>query len=78
MSKVQMSIKMESDLHNQFMLAAAAFHAPAAQIIRQLIRRFIADHEIPNTTTVEAMKAADRGEGVRFKSANALFEDLGI
>jgi DNA-damage-inducible protein J len=34
--------------------------------------------KVPNTTTVKAMKAADRGEGKRFKTANTLFKDLGI
>lgn len=79
MSKsVQMSIKMESDLHERFMSAAANLHTPAAQLIRHLMRRFISDAETPNATTIEAMQAADRGEGKRFKSANDLFEDLGI
>ena len=33
---------------------------------------------VPNRTTVKAMAAADRGKGKRFKSAEALIEDLGI
>lgn len=79
MSKnVQMSIKMESELHDQFMAAAAVTHMPAAQIVRQLMRRFIALHETPNATTVLAMQSADRGEGKRFDSADALFKDLDI
>lgn len=32
----------------------------------------------PKAETVEAMRAADRGEGQRFESADALFQDLGI
>ena len=34
--------------------------------------------KVPNPTTVKAMKAADRRRGKRFKTANALFKDLGI
>lgn len=75
---VQMSIKMESELHDQFMLAAEAVHTPAAQVIRQLMRKFIALQEVPNATTIAAMQAADRGEGVRFESAEDLFKDLEI
>ncbi|MBP9727507.1 MAG: addiction module antitoxin [Gammaproteobacteria bacterium] len=75
---VQMSIKMESDLHQQFVAVAANLHTPAAQVMRQLMRRFIIDHETPNATTIAAMQATDRGEGKRFKSANDLFEDLGM
>ncbi len=75
---VQMSIKMEADLHQQFMIVAANLHTPAAQVVRQLMRRFIIDNETPNATTIAAMQATDNGEGKRFKSANDLFEDLGI
>lgn len=32
----------------------------------------------PNAETVAAMREADRGEGERFDSAKALFENLGI
>ncbi len=75
---VQMSIKMEPELHDQFMAAVAAAHTPAAQVVRQLMRKFIAQQEIPNELTVAAMQAADRGEGTRFNSAHDLFKDLGI
>ena len=75
---VQISIKMEPELHNQFMAAVAATHTPAAQVLRQLMRRFISLQETPNATTIAAMQTADRGEGVRFESADALFKDLDI
>jgi len=73
-----MSIKMEPELHDQFMAVVATTHMPAAQVVRQLMRRFIALHEIPNAVTITAMQEADRGEGSRFESADALFKDLGI
>ncbi|KTC84379.1 hypothetical protein [Legionella drozanskii] len=75
---VQMSIKMEPELHDQFMAAVAATHTPAAQVVRQLMRKFIAQQEMPNELTIAAMQAADRGEGDRFNSSDALFKDLGI
>ncbi|PJE06870.1 addiction module antitoxin [Legionella sp.] len=75
---VQMSIKMEPELHDQFMAAVAATHTPAAQVVRQLMRKFIAQQEMPNELTIAAMQAADRGEGDRFNSTDALFKDLGI
>lgn len=79
MSKnVQISIKMESDLRDRFMAVVATTHTPAAQVVRQLIRKFIAMHEIPNQTTINAMTEADRGQGKRFDSADDLFDDLGI
>lgn len=79
MSKnAQMSIKMEPELYAQFMAAVANIHTPAAQVIRQLMRKFIAQQEVPNDLTIAAMQAADRGEGKHFNSADDLFKDLGI
>lgn len=75
---VQMSIKMDEDLRDQFMAVAAITHTPAAQVLRQLMRKFISLHESPNSITIAAMQSADRGEGTKFKSAEALFKDLGI
>ncbi len=43
--EVQMSIKMESELRDRFMLAAAAVHRPAAQVVRELMRAFISRQE---------------------------------
>ncbi len=34
--------------------------------------------QVPNTTTVKAMKELDEGKGKRFGDAEALFKDLGI
>ena len=36
--EVQMSIKMEPELRDQFMAVASTRHRPAAQIIRDLMR----------------------------------------
>ena len=52
--------------------------------VRMLLVRVAAERalpfevRIPNATTVKAMRAADRGKGKRSRSADALFEDLGI
>ncbi len=79
MSKeVQMSIKMEPELRDQFMAVAATVHRPAAQIVRDLMRFYIARQESPNTTTIAAMQELEQGKGKRFASADALFKDLGI
>jgi predicted DNA-binding protein len=83
MSKeVQMSIKMESELRDQFMAVAANRHRPAAQIIRDLMRLYIADSAIsktPNKLTADTIRNARKGEDV-FTAANAsnLFKQLGI
>jgi len=80
MSKeVQMSIKMEPELRDQFMAVAADRHRPAAQIIRDLMRLYIADSETPNALTAETLRKSDRGEDVFYASNSAdLFKQLGI
>ena len=45
--EVQMSIKMESELRDRFMAVAADRHRPAAQIIRDLMRLYIAQAKRP-------------------------------
>ncbi|HET9112784.1 MAG TPA: hypothetical protein VFN66_02820 [Burkholderiales bacterium] len=76
---VQMSIKMEPELRDRFMAAAADRHRPAAQIIRDLMRLYIADSETPNALTAETLRKSDRGEDI-FGASNAadLFKQLGI
>jgi predicted DNA-binding protein len=75
----QMSIKMEPELRDQFMAVAASRHRPAAQIVRELMRFYIAQNETPNTLTAETIAKARRGEDVfSAKDAEDLFRQLGI
>ncbi len=77
--EVQMSIKMEAELRDEFMAAAASMHRPAAQIVRDLMRSFLARQEIPNAETIATMQAVDKGEDLhRAKDADDLFRQLGI
>ena len=77
--EVQMSIKMEAGLRDQFMAVAAVRHRPAAQIIRDLMRLYIADSEAPNALTADTIGKARRGEDVfTATSASDLFKQLGI
>ncbi len=80
MSKeVQMSIKMEPELRDQFMAIAASRHRPAAQIIRDLMRLYIAQSEPPNELTADTIRKARRGEDVfHAKDAEDLFQQFGI
>jgi predicted transcriptional regulator len=76
--EVQMSIKMESELREKFMMAASAMHRPAAQIVRELMRAFISRQELPNTETIAAIEAVERGETTTYESTADLYEKLGI
>lgn len=77
--EVQMSIKMELELREQFMAAAAARHRPAAQVIRDFMRLYIAENKTPNALTAETIRKARAGEDV-FHSASRdeFFKELGI
>ena len=77
--EVQMSIKMEQELRDQFMAVAAARHRPAAQIIRDLMRVYIANNEIPNALTAETIRKGRKGEDVfQASTASNLFKQLDI
>lgn len=76
--EVQMSIKMEPELRDQFMVAAAAMHRPAAQIVRELMRAYIARHESPNAETIAVIDAAERGEVNTYDSASNFYDKMGI
>lgn len=77
--EVQMSIKMEPELRDQFMAVAADRHRPAAQIIRDLMRLYIADSETPNALTAETIRKGRQGEDVfHTSSPSDLFKQLGI
>jgi hypothetical protein len=57
----------------RFKSVAASTHTPAAQIVRQLIRGFIARHETPNVTIIKAMQAADSCEGKQILSTQKYY-----
>ena len=77
--EVQMSIKMKPDLRDRFMAVAADRHRPAAQIIRDLMRLYIAESETPNALTAETLRKSREGEDLfHASSASDLFKQLDI
>ena len=76
--EVQMSIKMEPELRDQFMAVAVATHRPAAQIVRDLMRSYIARQEMPNAETMAAIEAVERNEVTTHASTADLYRKLGI
>lgn len=62
----------------------AAMGMSVSDAVRMLLVRVAAEQtlpfevRVPNATTVKAMQRAYRGKGKRFKTADALFKDLGI
>ena len=76
--EVQMSIKMEQELRDEFMAVAATVHRPAAQIVRDLMRSYIARHEVPNAHTIAAIESVEHGEVTTHSSTADLYRALGI
>lgn len=77
-------IRLDDNVKQQATKALAAMGLSVSDAVRILLVRVAAEKalpfevKVPNKTTVKAMQAVDRGKGKRFKSAGALFKDLGI
>ena len=62
----------------------AAMGMSVSDAVRIMLVRVAAEQalpfelKVPKAATAKAMQAADKGEGKKFKSADELFEDLGI
>ena len=77
-------IRVDEKVKQKAAKTLAEMGMSASDAVRLLLVRVAAEKalpfevKVPNPTTVKAMKAADRRRGKRFKTANALFKDLGI
>lgn len=75
---VQISIKMDPELRNQFMELAESMDRPAAQIIRELMRSFIACRQMPNAETLAAIESVENGDVKTYNNTTDLYHQLGI
>jgi DNA-damage-inducible protein J len=77
-------VRIEQGVKDKAAKALANMGLSVSDAIRMMLVRVAAeealpfDVRVPNATTVKAMEAADRGEGRRFVSVEALLKDLGI
>jgi DNA-damage-inducible protein J len=77
-------IRVDEKVKKRAAKTLAAMGMSVSDAVRILLVRVAAEKalpfqvKVPNSTTVKAMQAADRGEGKHFKSAHALFKDLEI
>jgi DNA-damage-inducible protein J len=77
-------VRIDQQVKDRATATLAEMGMSVSDAVRLLLVRVAAekalpfDVRIPNATTVQAMEAADRGEGERFASPEALFKDLGI
>jgi DNA-damage-inducible protein J len=83
MSTTMVHVRIEQGVKDKAAKALANMGLSVSDAIRMMLVRVAAeealpfDVRVPNATTVKAMEAADRGEGRRFDSAEALLKDLG-
>lgn len=76
--------RIDSDTKARAAEALNLMGLSVSDAIRMLLRR-VADEkrlpftvQVPNATTVEAMKELEQGSGERFGTGDDLFKDLGI
>ena len=84
MATTMVHIRIDEKVKADAAKALASMGMSVSDAVRMLLIRVAAEKalpfevRVPNAATVKAMQAADQGKGKRFKSAQALFEDLGI
>jgi DNA-damage-inducible protein J len=84
MATTMVHIRVDDKVKEKAAKTLAEMGMSVSDAVRMLLVRVAAEKalpfevKVPNSTTVKAMKAAGRRRGKRFKSATALFKDLGI
>jgi DNA-damage-inducible protein J len=84
MATTMVHIRVDEKVKEDATATLAAMGMSVSDAVRMLLVRVAAEKalpfkvRVPNAATVKAMQAADKGQGKRFKTANALFEELGI
>ena len=84
MATTMIHIRVDEKTKQRATKTLAAMGMSVSDAVRMLLVRVAAeqalpfDVEVPNATTVKALRAVDKGKGKRLKSAKALFKDLRI
>jgi len=84
MATTMVHIRVDDKVKEKAAKTLAQMGMSVSDAVRMLLVRVAAERalpfevKVPNPTTVKAMKAANRRRGKRFKTASALFKDLGI
>ncbi len=84
MASTMVHVRVDEKVKNDAAKSLAAMGISVSDAVRMLLVRVAAENalpfevRVPNAATVKAMQAADQRKGKRFKTADALFEELGI
>jgi DNA-damage-inducible protein J len=77
-------VRVDEDVKQKAAKTLAAMGLSVSDAVRMMLVRVAVEKALPfevrtpNAVTVRAMKDVEKKKGKRFKTANALFEDLGI
>jgi DNA-damage-inducible protein J len=84
MATTMVHVRVDEKTKEKAAKALAGMGISVSDAVRMMLVRVAAEKalpfevRIPNATTVNAMRTADRGKGKRHRSANALFKETGI
>src|SRR5260364_235555 len=69
---------MEPELHRGFLAASKRVHRPAAQIVRDLMRAYLAQRKEPNNETLAAMEAIEQGDVNTYATVDDFYHKIRI
>ena len=84
MPSAMVHVRVDEEVKESATAALAKMGLSVSDAVRLMLIRIAAEKalpfevRVPNATTVEAMRSADRKQGKRFLTAEELFEDLGM
>jgi DNA-damage-inducible protein J len=83
-STTMVHVRVDEKVKEEACATLAKMGLSVSDAVRMMLVRIAAEKalpfevRVPNITTVKAMQSADKKQGKRFQSPEALFEDLGI
>jgi DNA-damage-inducible protein J len=83
-STAMVHVRVDEKIKEEASATLAKMGLSISDAVRMMLVRVAAEKalpfevRLPNATTVNAMRSADKKQGKRFRSAEALFEDLGV
>ncbi len=84
MATTMVHVRVDEQIKQRAAKSLAGMGISVSDAVRMLLVRVAAEKalpfevKVPNTTTVKALRAADKGKGKRLDSATVLFKELGI
>lgn len=84
MPTTMVHVRVDGKVRDTAAKALASMGISVSDAVRMLLVRVAAEKampfevRVPNAITVKAIRAADRGEGKRYKSVEELLQNLGV